>query len=88
MEIKCGGSGVQHWNLGFSVLKSSDSAKKLKGEGLKKTRRGETSTCIKEGSGAGCGGTTFNLRMRQVDLCEFKARLVHIVNSRTARATK
>ena len=26
-------------------------------------------------------------RQRQVDLCEFKANLLHIVSSRTARAT-
>ena len=72
----------------FLVLKSPDSAKKLKGEGLKKTRKGEAITCIRKGSGAGCGGTTFNLRMRQVCLCEFKASLVYMVSSRIARATK
>lgn len=67
MEIKCGGNGDQHWNLGFPMLRSPDSAKKLKGEELKKTRRAEASTCIQKGSGAGHGGTTFNVRMRQVD---------------------
>ena len=62
LEIKCGGSGDQLWNLGLSVLKSPDSTKKLKGRVLKKTRKGEANTYIKKGSGAGQGDITFTLR--------------------------